>query len=86
MAGVRKQKNTNNMRKTIYRNAITGKIVTKEYAEANPDTTEHETIEDNYVFIVQDCHTLVIHGVFDTKEKANKYTNEGFSILKAEVL
>ncbi len=29
--------------KVIYRSSVTGKIVTKKYAEANPDTTEKET-------------------------------------------
>jgi hypothetical protein len=31
--------------KTIYRNAITGEIVTKAYAKANPETTEKETVK-----------------------------------------
>jgi hypothetical protein len=31
--------------KTIYRNAITGEIVTKAYAKANPDTTVKETMK-----------------------------------------
>jgi hypothetical protein len=30
--------------KTIYRSSITGKIVTKKYALANPDTTQKETL------------------------------------------
>ena len=31
--------------KTIYRNAITGEIVTAQYAKANPDTTVKETMK-----------------------------------------
>ena len=31
-------------KKHLYRSAITGEIVTKQYAEANPDTTVKETI------------------------------------------
>lgn len=30
----------------IYRSSITGLIVTKEFAEANPDTTTKEWVED----------------------------------------
>jgi hypothetical protein len=30
----------------IYRDSITGKIVTQAYAEAHPDTTERERVED----------------------------------------
>ena len=29
-----------------YRSAVTGEYVTEEYAEANPDTTVGETVED----------------------------------------
>jgi hypothetical protein len=29
----------------IYRSSISGEIVSREYAEANPDTTQAETIE-----------------------------------------
>lgn len=32
------------MTKTIHRSAITGQIVTEEFAKANPDTTVKETI------------------------------------------
>lgn len=35
------------MRKTIHRSAKTGRLVTKEYAEANPDTTVKETLHDH---------------------------------------
>ena len=31
--------------KTIYRNAITGEIVTAQYAKTNPDTTVKETMK-----------------------------------------
>jgi hypothetical protein len=31
--------------KTIYRNAVTGDIVTAQYAKANPDTTVKETMK-----------------------------------------
>ena len=31
--------------RTIYRNAITGEIVTAKYAKANPDTTVKETMK-----------------------------------------
>lgn len=31
--------------KVIYRDAITGRIVTKEYAEKNPKTTVKETVK-----------------------------------------
>jgi hypothetical protein len=30
----------------IYRSSITGKIVTEEYAKANPSTTYRELVED----------------------------------------
>ena len=30
----------------IYRDAISGKLVTKEYAEANPNTTVKEFVQD----------------------------------------
>ena len=30
----------------IYRSAITGKLVTEEYARANPNTTTREWVED----------------------------------------
>lgn len=30
----------------IYRSSITGQIVTKAYADANPDTTTREWVED----------------------------------------
>lgn len=33
------------MKRKIYRSAVTGKLVSKEYAEANPDTTVAETVE-----------------------------------------
>ncbi len=31
-------------RRYVYRSAITGKVVTRAYAEAHPDTTERETV------------------------------------------
>jgi hypothetical protein len=34
---------------TVYRDAVTGEFVDKEYAEANPDTTVRETVKDEYV-------------------------------------
>lgn len=35
------------MERKIYRSAVTGRIVTQDFAEANPDTTVAETVVED---------------------------------------
>jgi hypothetical protein len=46
--------------KTIYRSSITGQIVTEDFAKANPDTTQKETILNPKVIerneLIKFCH------------------------------
>ncbi len=41
------------MRKTIYRSAITGKLVTRKFALENPDTTVKEVLSTNISEIIK---------------------------------
>ena len=55
------------------------------------DNTEYEALTktnvSGFVFIIKHKYTLLIHGCFKTKEKAEKYTNGNidYAIIKCKI-
>ena len=48
-----------------YRSAVTGKLVTEEYALANPDTTVGETIEEGATDALIEHYCEVMHDAYE---------------------
>lgn len=64
-------------RKTLYRSAITGKIVTKKHALENPDTTVKETVCLDLEKELNKFKDFVVDNVLPLdKETVKKYLNQ----------